>query len=441
MRFGVFYEHQLPRPWAEDDERQLFQDALEQCEFADQLGFEYVWGVEHHFMEEYSHSSAPEVFLAALSQRTRNIRLGHGIIQTPPTYNHPVRVAERLATLDLVSNGRVEFGSGESSSATEILGFGMDPEEKHAEWREGLEVAIRCMTETPFTGVDGRYVVLPPRNVVPKTVQKPHPPLWLACTRRKSILRAAELGMGALAFAFIEPEDAARWVADYEATLAERCVPIGLSVNPALACTTTVMCHRDEKEALRRGLEGANFFGYSLGHYYVYGEHRPGRTDVWGEFKSHRSVRGHDAAVAAALESETLGAELAAGDTASMRVSIGTPEQLRSFLRRYERAGVDQIIFVQQTGRNRHEHIMESLELLGREVLPEFRERDEKQRSEKAKRLEPAIEAALQRRESRSPAALEEHVVDAFPRQALKAAGREEELREMAESAAVGRDA
>ncbi|HTO54848.1 MAG TPA: LLM class flavin-dependent oxidoreductase, partial [Myxococcota bacterium] len=109
MRFGIFYEHQLPRPWQEQDEYRLMQNALEQVELADRLGIEYVWEVEHHFLEEYSHSSAPEVFLAAASQRTRNIRLGHGIIQTSPLYNHPARTAERVATLDLVSGGRVEF--------------------------------------------------------------------------------------------------------------------------------------------------------------------------------------------------------------------------------------------------------------------------------------------------------------------------------------------
>ncbi len=438
MRFGIFYEHQLPRPWEADDERKLFQDALEQCELADSLGFEYVWAVEHHFMEEYSHSSAPEIFLAAVSQRTRQIRLCHGIIQTPPSYNHPVRVAERLATLDLLSNGRVEFGSGESSSATELLGFGLDPDEKNAQWREGLEVAIRCMTETPFTGVDGEFVQLPPRNVVPKPCQKPHPPLWLACTRRQSILRAAENGLGALAFSFINPDDAARWVTDYEQAFAERCVPIGRAVNPTIACATNMMCHQDEREATRRGLEGANFFGYSLGHYYVYGEHRPATTNLWRDFQNRRKARGHDAAVEAALESEMLGAELADQGTAGVRVAIGTPEQLRKFLRRYEAAGVDQIIFVQQSGRIPHEHIMESLELMGREVLPEFRERDEKLRAEKAKRLEPAIEAALARRADPPPMPPGDHAIDAFPRQGLKAAGKEEELQELASNAAVG---
>src|SRR5438034_5228678 len=126
MRFGIFYEHQLPRPWAPDSEQRLFQEALDQVELADRLGIDHAWEVEHHFLEEYSHSSAPEVFLAAASQRTRQIRLGHGIVLMPPGYNHPARVAERIATLDLVSNGRVEFGTGESSSEMELGGFRVD---------------------------------------------------------------------------------------------------------------------------------------------------------------------------------------------------------------------------------------------------------------------------------------------------------------------------
>src|SRR5438132_14422462 len=122
MKFGIFYEHQLPRPWHEGDELKLFQDALDQVELADGLGIEHAWEVEHHFLEEYSHSSAPEVFLAAASQRTRDIRLGHGIVQTPAPFNHPARVAERIAMLDLVSGGRVDFGTGEPSSAAEPRG-------------------------------------------------------------------------------------------------------------------------------------------------------------------------------------------------------------------------------------------------------------------------------------------------------------------------------
>src|SRR3954462_10904027 len=162
MKFGIFYEHQLPRPWHEGSELEVFQNALKQVEYADKLGIDVVWEVEHHFLEEYSHSSAPEVFLAAASQRTKDIRLGHGIIQTAPGYNHPARTAERGAKLDLWSNGRVEFGSGESSSEAELGGFRIDPATKREAWLEGLQVALRCMTETPFRGVEGEFVSMPP---------------------------------------------------------------------------------------------------------------------------------------------------------------------------------------------------------------------------------------------------------------------------------------
>src|ERR687888_2082518 len=157
MQFGIFYEHQLPRPWTDGAEQQLFQEALEQVALADRLGIDYAWEVEHHFLEEYSHSSAPEVFLAAASQRTQRIRLGHGIVQLPPGFNHSARVAERIATLDLISHGRVEFGTGESSSQAELGAFGVDRDSKRAQWEESLDAITRMFVEEPFAGFDGRW--------------------------------------------------------------------------------------------------------------------------------------------------------------------------------------------------------------------------------------------------------------------------------------------
>src|SRR6266542_5746995 len=250
MRFGIFYEHQLPRPWGPDDEHRLLKDALEQVELADQLGIDYLWLVEHHFLEEYSHSSAPEVFLAAASQRTSRVRLGHGIVQLPPAYNHPARVAERIATLDLLSDGRVEFGTGESSSEAELGGFGIARDDKRAQWGEALEVVTRMLVEEPFAGHKGRFIDVPPRNVVPKPLQRPHPPLWVACSRRETIHLAATKGIGALSFSFIEPDRAKEWVDDYYATLSsEACVPAGFAVNPQVACVLPLMCHEDEETA------------------------------------------------------------------------------------------------------------------------------------------------------------------------------------------------
>src|SRR3954449_5350592 len=166
MRFGIFYEHQLPRPWDGGAEQRLISDALEQIELADRLGIDYVWEVEHHFLEEYSHSSASEGFLAAASQRTERIRLGFGIVAIPPGYQHPARVAEKVSPLDLVSRGRVDFGSGETSSGAERGGFGVDRESKRAQWEEPLDAVTRMFVEEPFAGYDGRYLTMPIRNVV-----------------------------------------------------------------------------------------------------------------------------------------------------------------------------------------------------------------------------------------------------------------------------------
>jgi alkanesulfonate monooxygenase SsuD/methylene tetrahydromethanopterin reductase-like flavin-dependent oxidoreductase (luciferase family)/putative sterol carrier protein len=398
MRFGLFYEHQLPRPWEEDAEANLLRDALEQVELADRLGFDHLWEVEHHFLEEYSHSSAPEVFLAAASQRTRRIRLGHGIVQLPPGYNHPARVAERIATLDLVSGGRVEFGTGESSSQMELGGFGVSREDKRAQWEEALDAITRMFVEEPFAGYDGRWIRMPPRNVVPKPFQKPHPPLWMACSRRDTIVLAARKGLGALSFSFVEPEDAKQWVDAYYSTLASsECVPAGFTVNPNVAVVVPFMCHQDEQTAIERGIDGGHFFGYSLAHYYVFGQHRPGHTRVYEEFERNRAAYGFARELIRA-ENAPLGVRLLQQELGSLRGAVGTPSQVADLCERYQAAGVDEVIFVSQAGRNRHEHICESLELFGKEVLPRFAEHAEDRDAAKAERLGAAVERALARR-------------------------------------------
>jgi len=398
VKFGIFYEHQLPRPWGENDEHKLLTDALDQIELADRLGFDHVWAVEHHFLEEYSHSSAPEVFLAAASQRTSRIRLGHGIVAMPPGYNHPARVAERIAMLDHVSGGRVEFGTGETSSNMELGGFGVERETKREQWAEALDVVTRMFVESPFAGYDGRYVKMPPRNVVPKPYQRPHPPLWVACSRRETIKLAATLGIGALSFAFVEASEARDFVDDYYATIASSaCVPAGFAVNPNVAVVVPMMCHRDEERAIEAGLDGAHFFGYSLAHYYVFGQHLPGRTNVWSEFEERRSLFGFDRQVAGRT-GQVLAAQLFEEGFGALRGAIGTPDQIRVLMRAYAEAGVDEVIFVSQAGKNRHEDICASLELFATEVMGEFAEKEPEREAAKAERLAEAVGEALVRR-------------------------------------------
>ncbi len=404
MKFGLFYEHQIARPWGEGDEHRLFKDALDQVELADRLGFDHVWEVEHHFLEEYSHSSAPEVFLAAASQRTSRIRLGHGIVLLPGAYNHTARVVERINTLDLLSDGRVDFGSGESSSNAELDGFGIDRATKRDQWLDHIEAATRMMVEEPFAGWDGPWLQMPPRNVVPKPFQKPHPPLWVACTQRETIRLAASKGMGALSFGFVEPGEAEEWIVEYYDTIAsDACVPAGFAVNANVACVLPFMCHADEEEAIDRGLDGAHFFGYSLGHFYGFGDHRPGTTDIHEQFLANRSAYGFDRETAAQLgvglrARMTRDADGVEEGFASLRGAIGTPDQIRDLLLDYEEAGVDQVIFVSQAGHNRHEHICESMDLFAREVMPEFAERDPAHVAAKDARLTDAVTTALARR-------------------------------------------
>jgi alkanesulfonate monooxygenase SsuD/methylene tetrahydromethanopterin reductase-like flavin-dependent oxidoreductase (luciferase family) len=399
VRFGLFYEHQIARAGGEVDDERLLTDALEQVELADRLGIDHVWEVEHHFLEEYSHSSAPEVFLGAASQRTNRIRLGHGIVQLPPAVNHPARVAERIATLDLISGGRVEFGTGEGASQMELGGFGVEREEKHPQWEEALDAVTRMFVEEPFAGYEGRWVSMPPRQLVPKPKQKPHPPLWVACSRRETILLAGERGIGALAFSFSEPEQAKEWAdAYYEAIASQRCVPAGFAVNPNLAVVLPFMCHADEQTAIDRGIDGAHFFGFSLAYYFAFGEHRPGHSNVWEEFQRRRDERGFARDIVTA-EAAPLGVRLLQEGLGSLRGAIGTPEQITDLIERYERAGVDQVIFVSQAGANRHDHICESLELFAAEVLPRFAESADERETAKRERLAEAVERALARRE------------------------------------------
>ncbi len=393
MRFSIFYEHQLPRPWDDGAEARVVHEALEQVQLADKLGFSTVWEVEHHFLEEYSHSSAPEVFLSACAATTQNIHIGHGIVPVLPGYNHPARVAERIGTLDIISNGRVEFGTGETSSDMELLGFEIERADKRSMWEEAVPEIAKMMSQAPYEGHTGKFFSMPARNVVPKPVQRPHPPIWVACSQRDTILMAGSRGIGALSFAFISPEEAQQWVADYYAAFEACTDPVGLAPNPNIAVTTGFMCHEDEQTALDRGLDGFHFFAYSLLHYYQFGTHTPGRTDIWTEFEQNRAEMGFEklnAQVDEARADDNTGIE--EGGLDSLRGCIGTPDQIRDFVRAYEDAGVDELIFVSQAGRNRHEDICESMELFAREVMPEFAERAPQREAAKRERYAETID-------------------------------------------------
>jgi alkanesulfonate monooxygenase SsuD/methylene tetrahydromethanopterin reductase-like flavin-dependent oxidoreductase (luciferase family) len=386
MRFGVFYELQLPKPWGPGDEHRLFKDALAQMVLADRLGYDYAWEVEHHFLDEYSHSSAPEVFLASAAALTKRIRLGHGIRQVIPAYNHPARTAEGLATLDILSDGRLDFGIGEGATRMELGGFRIPAKEKRAMAIEAAEQIANMMVLEPYPGYEGKAFSMPCRNVLPKPVQKPHPPMWMACTNRETIKIAASLGVGALAFSFLDPAEARTWSSVYyDIIKSDQCVPVGHSVNANIAMVSAFSVHRDRAEAIRRGQEGFEFFGYAI-QALVARDTVPGRTTLWSDFIAKRGDRT-DKLIAAAAEQPAFG-----------QGGIGTPADMGAHLKGFQEAGIDQVIFLQQAGRNRHDHICESLELFAREVMPQFKADVEAREAKKAQELAPYVAAALKRK-------------------------------------------
>jgi alkanesulfonate monooxygenase SsuD/methylene tetrahydromethanopterin reductase-like flavin-dependent oxidoreductase (luciferase family) len=396
MRFGVFYELQLPKPWSPGDEHRLFKDALAQMVLADRLGYDYAWEVEHHFLDEYSHSSAPEVFLASAAALTQRIRLGHGIRQVIPAYNHPARTAEGLATLDILSDGRLDFGIGEGATRMELGGFRIPAKEKRAMAIEAAEQIANMMVLEPYPGYEGKAFSMPCRNVLPKPVQKPHPPMWMACTNRETIKIAASLGVGALAFSFLDPAEARTWSAIYyDIIKSDQCVPVGHSVNANIAMVSAFSVHRDRAEAIRRGQEGFEFFGYAI-QALVARDTVPGRTTLWSDFIAKRGDKT-DRLIAAAAEQPAFG-----------QGGIGTPADMSAHLKGFQDAGIDQVIFLQQAGRNRHDHICESLELFAREVMPQFKADVDAREAKKAQELAPYVAAALKRKTWMRPLADDE---------------------------------
>jgi alkanesulfonate monooxygenase SsuD/methylene tetrahydromethanopterin reductase-like flavin-dependent oxidoreductase (luciferase family) len=319
MKFGIFYEHQLPRPWNQESEHQLLKNSLEQIELADKLGYHYAWEVEHHFLEEYSHSSAPEVFLGAASQRTKNIRLGHGIVQL--TTNHPARVVEKISTLDLVSDGRVELGLGEGASVTELHPFNLRFRDKRLVWEDAVRCALPMFWNHGWE-YDGPFFKFPLRAVIPKPRQKPHPPLWVACSQLDTIKYAAHRGMGALCFKFVNLEAARAWVnAYYNTFVNDREKLCGYKSNPNIATVSGFMCCETDEEAWQKA-DGWTFFQFALQLYNKEGPFKPGEMNFWERYQEWKQTPE--------------------GQRRSGSELIGSPDTIRERLKELEAANVDQ---------------------------------------------------------------------------------------------------
>jgi alkanesulfonate monooxygenase SsuD/methylene tetrahydromethanopterin reductase-like flavin-dependent oxidoreductase (luciferase family) len=309
-----------------------------------------------------------------------------------PNYNHPARTAEGLATLDIVSHGRLDFGIGEGATRLELGGFGIPAREKRALALEAAEQIANMMVMDPYPGFEGKGFSFPCRNVVPKPMQTPHPPMWMACTNRDTIKVAAANGLGALAFSFVDPEEARAWAEIYYGIIkSDACTPLGHSVNANIAMVSNFSVHHDRAEAIRRGQEGFEFFGYAVNALVAH-DVVPGRSTLFADFQKARGNR--DEEIIAAVKMAERNAN-----------GIGTPADIRDHVRAFQAAGVDQVIFMQQAGRNKHEHICESLELFAAEVMGEFKAEVADREARKAAELAPFIEAAMARKRWTPPLA------------------------------------
>ena len=362
MEFGLFYEIPVPRPWRRTSELEAYQNTLEQAVLGDQVGFHSFWTVEHHFLEEYSHCSAPGVLYGAVAARTRRLRIGHGVRLLPFPYNHPIRAAEAAAVLDLVSQGRLEFGTGRSSTRVELEAFGIRPDDTRPLWEEALRMIVGAWTEDVFEW-QGEHFRFPPRRVLPKPIQEPHPPLWVASTSPESHEIAGRKGLGLLSFTVgVAPENLKERIDLYRKGLAEA-EPIGKFVNSRAATFTMVHCADTTDEAIR---DARTAFPW-------YARTGVGLIQTLGRWQRELAEEQHTYEYTKALadmDTSFLTFEYLDGLGACI---VGDPGRCIETARRYRAAGCDLLLCLVNPYDIPHEKVMRSIELFGKCVIPELR--------------------------------------------------------------------
>ena len=378
MKFGLFYNPMVPKApgqkdWEPGQERRVLNEMLEQIRFADSLGFDYVFLGEHHFMPEYAHNSATEVLLGALSQTTRDIRLGTGIVHS--SHNDPVRTAERIATLDVISGGRAEFGFGPGTTA-EIAPFLKDDlPRKHERSNASAQVSIDILASRgTWPGAKNDFFDLPAGNVVPKSLQTPHPPLWTSTSVPGQAADAARRGLGQLMLTLGGADSVAAEVKTYWDTLrTETLRPMGRGINPAVFTFTIGLAAPTDELAEQRAREGVEFFGFGLTGGSMAGVGDPDHH-LWDAFQDFKAGRGDIRVGAPGVPPMMV--ELGSRFADIPGILMAGPERTLEFARQIEATHADGLLLNQQFGHTEHEHLMESLEIWGRQVLPEFRERE-----------------------------------------------------------------
>ena len=352
MQFGVMTQIQMPRPWGENAELHAYRNAIAQAEAADVAGFSHYWITEQHFFLEIGHSACPDMLLSAISQRTSRIRLGFSVILM--TINNPFAIAERVATLDVLTNGRVDFGMGRGSTPYMVEAFGVEHADQREIAREATEAVMRMFAEESFSGYQGKYYNLPPRDVLPRPIQRPHPPLWVAASNLSSYERAGQQGVGVIGVtrnSVSETRDAIRF---YRAAIrgADPKGFVGAYANEQVAGFALAYCDEDDRVGRDKACAAARWYN---------GDNEAVLNPV------RFATAGGVEAVVSKFRSRTNDQLIEDG----MAIG-GNPDTVCRVVEKWAEAGLDQMIFVLQAGRTTHDEAMRSIELIGRKVIPRF---------------------------------------------------------------------
>jgi alkanesulfonate monooxygenase SsuD/methylene tetrahydromethanopterin reductase-like flavin-dependent oxidoreductase (luciferase family) len=370
MEFALFYEIAVPRPWDADSEYRAYRNVIEQAVLADRMGFHSFWTVEHHFLEEMSHSSNPEVLYGAVAALTRNLRIGYGVRLMPQPYNHPVRTAESVATLDLISDGRVEFGTGRSTSRAELEGFGIDPRQTRAMWEEATRHVVGCWTQEEYS-FDGEYWSMPPRRVLPKPRQQPHPPIWAATGSRETHELVGDLGMGLCSFsAGVSLEELAMRIERYRKAAQACTKPLGAFVHERVATFSMFHCAPTRAEAYENARRSFEWYPtVAFRHVGSVAELLREGGEELGDWNYLRYLPGMTAA-------DDWEDRHKLDDLLAQGVCIaGDPDEVIERCRAFEDMGVDLLLCMVNPYEIPHEKVMQSIELTGKYVIPEFQRR------------------------------------------------------------------
>jgi alkanesulfonate monooxygenase SsuD/methylene tetrahydromethanopterin reductase-like flavin-dependent oxidoreductase (luciferase family) len=370
MRIGLFYQIQVPKPWTRTSESERIYEALEQIPYAEQQGFQSVWFSEHHFRPVWSHNSAPDLTLAAVSQRTSRIRLGVGVVLAP--IHHPLHVAQRMATLDILSHGRVDVGLGRTGYPYQLTPYGADLGDTRGMWQEFAELLPRLWTEEEVSH-DGAYFHIPRREVLPKPLQRPHPPLWSACGSDETARLTGGLGMGGLFGSEGGPDRVGQLMALYRDALPPT-KPIGANgggPKPRAALMTAGFCHEDPLVVAERGTE--------LVDWYIEQQRERARL-VWRDYDpstvppDYQGYYDRDQRLASGPHpGEPTAREVREEGT---KFCVGTPADCIRFIEMYEALGIEEVFLLCAIGPARHEEVLNTIRLFGEQVIPHFEARE-----------------------------------------------------------------